>query len=354
MDSRVINKDLAREAVLITGGCGFIGTNLIELLMRERPNINIFNLDDLSHPESHDNMRYLAELETKGKSCYSFIKGSINDKAMLDNLFLTFKFSGIFHLAARTHVDDSISGPKEFTHTNVVGTHTLLEALRDFKTIFPDHKTRLVMVSTDEVYGSVNEGWAKESATLNPSSPYSASKAGAELLAAAYAQTYGLDIVVTRCANNYGPHQFSEKFIPAMVKAACKGEDLPIYGDGLQIRDWIHVHDHCRALLAVYEQAFKGSIWNVGTGPSCHERNNLSVALDIIAMSPTRKSKIVHVTDRKGHDRRYAIDSRKLEQLQWKPKLDFDRSFPDVLRWYFNKFSKNEDVTIDDAGRRNS
>jgi len=283
------------QTVLVTGGAGFIGSNLVRLLRRERPDWTVVNLDKLTYA---GNAESLAELREDEK--HAFVRGDILDAELVNRLISDRKVDVILNLAAESHVDRSILGPAIFVETNVSGTQVLLEAARQAKV------RRFVQVSTDEVYGSLGAtGRFSESSPLRPSSPYSASKAAADLLALAYGHTFGMDVVVTRCSNNYGPYQFPEKLIPLMIANALEGRRLPVYGDGLQVRDWIHVDDHCRALLAAAE----------------------------ILGKP--RELIEHVKDRPGHDRRYAVDAaRARAELGWTPRISFGEGLTSTVDWY--------------------
>lgn len=313
--------------VLVTGGCGFIGSNLVHHLRRERPGWRVVTLDALTYA---GNLENLASLENDPN--HLFVRGDIRDGARVEQLFAEHRFAGVFHLAAESHVDRSILGPELFLQTNVIGTQVLLEAARRHAV------ERFLMVSTDEVYGSLGPtGAFTEASPLQPSSPYSASKASADLLSLAYHHTYGLDVVVTRCSNNYGRFQFPEKLIPLMITHALGDQPLPVYGDGGNVRDWLHVEDHCAALLAAFERGRAGEVYNVGGGA---ERRNLELVKAILALLGKPESLIRFVTDRPGHDRRYAIDSSKLRaELRWTPAHDFERGLAETVRWYLDNRS---------------
>jgi dTDP-glucose 4,6-dehydratase len=308
--------------VLITGGCGFIGSNLVRLLRAQRPEWKLVNLDKLTYCGNLENLQDL-----EADKAHVFIKGDIGDRPLLAALLNQYAIDVVLNLAAESHVDRSILGPEAFTVTNVLGTQVLLDAAREAGV------RRFVQISTDEVYGSLGEtGAFTESSPLAPSSPYSASKAAADLLALAYAHTYGLDVVVTRCSNNYGPYQFPEKLIPLMVTNALRDESLPVYGDGLNVRDWIHVDDHATGILAALEKGQKGQIYNFGAG--C-EQKNIELVKGILRSLQKPESLIRYVKDRPGHDRRYAIDATKARHdLDWKPEHTFETALAATVRWY--------------------
>jgi len=308
--------------VLVTGGSGFIGSNLVRLLLAERPGWRVVNLDRLTYAGNPEN---LADLS--GHPAYRFVKGDICDGALVGGLLREEKVEAILHLAAESHVDRSILEPAVFIETNVRGTQVLLEAARELQV------GRFLQVSTDEVYGSLGPtGLFTEETPLAPSSPYSASKAGSDLLALAYAHTFRVPVVVTRCSNNYGPYQFPEKLIPLMIANALRDEPLPVYGDGMNVRDWIHVEDHCRGLLAALERGKAGEVYNLG-GRS--ERHNIDIVRQVLGILGKPESLIRFVKDRPGHDRRYAIDPSKAErELGFSPRRRFEEGLRDTVAWY--------------------
>jgi dTDP-glucose 4,6-dehydratase len=309
-------------AVLVTGGAGFIGSNFVRHLRRARPDWTVVNLDKLTYA---GNLESLAELREDAR--HVFVRGDIADAELVTRSCERYAVETIFNLAAESHVDRSILGPSIFVETNVSGTQVLLDVARRAGV------KRFVQVSTDEVYGSLGaEGRFTETSALKPSSPYSASKAAADLLALAYHHTFGLDVVVTRCSNNYGPYQFPEKLIPLMIANALEEKKLPVYGDGLHVRDWIHVEDHCAALLAAGERGRPGEVYNVG---SDNEWPNLQIVRQLLRILKKPESLIEHVKDRPGHDRRYAIDARKArEHLGWSPGIAFGDGLERTVRWY--------------------
>lgn len=308
--------------VLVTGGCGFIGSNLVKLLRRSRPSWKLVTLDKLTYA---GNLENLAELE--GDPRHVFVRGDVGNRELVEHLLRVHEVEAVLHLAAESHVDRSILGPESFIQANVLGTQALLEVSSRVGI------ERFVMVSTDEVYGSLGPtGAFTETSPLQPSSPYSASKASADLLALACHHTYGLDVVVTRCSNNYGPYQFPEKLIPLMVVNALAGRPLPVYGDGGNVRDWLHVEDHCQALLRVLEAGRAGEVYNIGGGA---ERRNLDLVKAILGLLGKPESLIAFVKDRPGHDRRYAIDPSKLRaELGWTPARSFEEGLAETVRWY--------------------
>ncbi|AGC46355.1 dTDP-glucose 4,6-dehydratase [Myxococcus stipitatus DSM 14675] len=308
--------------VLVTGGCGFIGSNLVRYLRRERPDWTVVNLDQLTYA---GNLENLSDLE--GDPRHVFVRGDIGNRELVEHLMSVHAIDTVLHLAAESHVDRSILGPEVFVTTNVLGTQRLLEASR------ARGVKRFVMVSTDEVYGSLGPtGAFTESSPLKPSSPYSASKTSSDLVALAYHHTFGMDVVVTRCSNNYGRYQFPEKLIPLMVVNALHDRPLPVYGDGANVRDWLHVEDHCQALLLALEKGRAGEVYNIGGGA---ERRNIDIVKAILGLVGKPESLIQYVKDRPGHDRRYAIDPSKIRaELGWTPAHTFEQGLAETVRWY--------------------
>ena len=308
--------------VLLTGGCGFIGSNLVRLILAERPGWRVVNLDKLTYAGNAEN---LADLAAHPR--YRFVRGDICNGELVADLVRTERIDAVMHLAAESHVDRSILAPAVFVETNVVGTQVLLEAARELGV------KRFLHVSTDEVYGSLGPtGLFTEETPLAPTSPYSASKASSDLLALAYAHTFEMPVVVTRCSNNYGPYQFPEKLIPLMIANAVRGLPLPVYGDGLNVRDWIHVEDHGRGLLAALEKGAAGECYNFG---AASERHNIDLVKQVLQLTGAPESLITYVKDRPGHDRRYAIDSTKAQRdLGWAPRHRFEEALGATVRWY--------------------
>ena len=309
--------------MLVTGGCGFIGSGFIRMILAERPGVIVTNLDALTYAGNPEN---LADVASHPR--YRFVHGDIADASLVASLMADTDIC--INLAAQTHVDRSITGPQIFTQTNIMGTHVLLEAARNANI------RQFVQVSTDEVYGSLpleapDQRFA-ESDALVPSSPYSASKAAADLLALSYHTTYGLPVCVTRCSNNYGPRQYPEKLLPLFILNLLADRPVPLYGDGLNVRDWIHVEDHNRALLAVAERGQPGRIYNIGA--DC-ERSNLAITRHLLTHLGKPDTLIQYVTDRPGHDRRYAIDSSRIQQeLGWQPAVAFESGLSATVQWY--------------------
>jgi dTDP-glucose 4,6-dehydratase len=308
--------------LLVTGGAGFIGSAFVRLTLSTRPDLSIVNLDKLTYAGNLDNLESAA-----GNPRYRFVQGDITDAPAVNALFASENPDAVVHFAAESHVDRSILSPEPVIHTNLAGTFTLLEAARICKT------ARFVHVSTDEVYGSIDPPYeADESYPLRASSPYSASKAGSDLLALSYHHTYKMDVSVTRASNNYGPYQFPEKLIPLMISNALEDKPLPVYGDGQQVRDWLFVDDHCRALLAVLEKGRAGEIYNIGGNCSLP---NIEVVHKILGITGKPLSLITTVADRPGHDRRYALTNEKLTgETGWAPSVDFDKGLRETVAWY--------------------
>lgn len=317
--------------LLITGGAGFIGSNFIHFMMMKYPNYQIVNLDLLTYA---GNLMNLKDLEKK--SNYQFVKGNICDRELVDALVAgrqtpqsrgSSPIDVIINFAAESHVDRSIVAPDLFTQTNILGVQVLLDAARKYNI------KKVVQISTDEVYGSLdNTGYFTEETPLSPNSPYSASKASADLFVRAYAKTYGLPVNITRCSNNYGPYQFPEKLIPLLISKALQHQSLPIYGDGGNIRDWLYVEDHCAAIDLVLHHGKPGEIYNIGGN---NEWSNLDLTKKILSLLDKPESLIEFVKDRPGHDRRYAIDAMKIrQQLSWKPQYSFEKGIRQTVNWY--------------------
>ncbi len=314
--------------ILVTGGCGFIGSNFIRLILAERPDAELVNVDLLTYAGNPANLADLVNSPTGARYCHEQV--DIADAAAIGRIMQERgPFDAVVNFAAESHVDRSIDDPSNFLHTNVAGTLVLLQAFRSQ----PDGARRFLQVSTDEVYGSLGaEGLFREDTPLAPNSPYSASKASADFLVRSFVHTYGLDGIITRCSNNYGPYQYPEKLIPLMITRAMADEPLPVYGDGKNVRDWIHVEDHCRGLLEVLERGQRGEIYNLG-GQS--ERQNLDVVRGILRALNKPDSLIQFVTDRPGHDRRYAVDITKIgRDLGWQPRINFEQGLEKTVQWY--------------------
>lgn len=335
--------------ILVTGGAGFIGSNFINYFADKYPDYHIINLDKLTYA---GNPEYLKEVENRDN--YTFIKGDIVDKVLVNELFDTYKFQGVIHFAAESHVDNSISGPAAFIETNIVGSFTLLDSARnlwmngpgDIKYEYKD--ARFLHVSTDEVYGTLGDtGLFTEETPYAPNSPYSASKASSDFLVRSYFHTYNMQVVTTNCSNNYGPKQHDEKLIPTIIRKALNNEDIPIYGDGKNVRDWLYVLDHCKGIDIVFHTGRYGETYNIG---GRNERNNNQIADRICAIlndihpkkdGTSYNDLIRFVQDRAGHDKRYAIDATKIEnELGWKADENFDSGILKTVEWYLTKYLK--------------
>lgn len=313
--------------VLVTGGAGFIGANFIYYMLEKYNNYKIVNLDKLTYASKIENLKYATENKN-----YKFIKGDICDREFIFNLFENEKFDIVVNFAAESHVDRSILSPQEFINTNVVGTQILLDASLKYNI------KRFHQVSTDEVYGDLpldrKDLLFTESYNLNPSSPYSASKASADLLVKAYNKTYKLPITISRCSNNYGRFQHEEKLIPLMINNALNNKKLPVYGTGENVRDWLHVYDHCSAIDSIIHYGKDGEVYNVGGN---NEKSNLEIVRLILKTLNKSEELITYVEDRKGHDLRYAIDSTKIKaDLNWSPKYNVDEGLYETIKWYEN------------------
>lgn len=312
--------------LLITGGCGFIGSNFVRFVLEHYQPEFVTNVDVLTYAGNPDNLAGVAEKEGVR---YEFFQADIADREAMETIMAKHKFFAVVNFAAESHVDRSITSPGNFVHTNVVGTEVLVETARRHGV------KRFVQVSTDEVYGSLGpEGRFTETSPIDPSSPYSASKAAADLLALAAHKTFGQEVMITRCSNNYGPYQFPEKLIPLMITNALADKKLPVYGDGLNVRDWIHVDDHCRAIMAVLLDGRPGEVYNVGADA---ELPNIEVVELILETLGKPRDLITYVTDRLGHDRRYAIDSAKIRtELDWKPIHAPHDGIRETIQWYLD------------------
>ncbi len=310
--------------ILVTGGAGFIGSNFVRMVLAEHSDCFVVNLDKLTYAGNLENLAGFLDHPN-----HKFIKGDICDGPLVEKIIDDFLINAVINFAAESHVDRSITAPKIFIETNVTGTLTLLQAARDKKI------DRFIQISTDEVYGELGpEGKFTEQTPLSPNSPYSASKAAADYLVKAFGHTWGLKFNITRCSNNYGEYQFPEKMIPLMINNTLNDKELPVYGDGLHVRDWLYVYDHCTAVWKVLTQAKPGEIYNIG---GCNEKKNLEVVNLILDYLKKPKSLIKHVTDRPGHDRRYAIDPSKImKELGWKPSVTFEQGIRRTIDWYLN------------------
>jgi len=322
--------------LLVTGGAGFIGSNFIKMMLKKYPDYKIINVDVLTYAGNICNLR-----EVEGVHNYKFIKADIRDREAIDKVFKENDITDVVNFAAESHVDRSIVEPEIFLTTNIIGTQVLLEAAKNYWKINPGDKyckkykqgVKFLQVSTDEVYGALGRsGKFVETMPLQPNSPYSASKASADLMVRAYHETFGLPINITRCSNNYGPNQFPEKLIPLMISNCINDKELPVYGDGMQIRDWLHVFDHCSAIDTVVHKGINGEIYNIGGN---NEKTNIEI-VKLILKSLNKPEKLIkYVQDRPGHDRRYAIDNSKITtQLGWCPEYSFEVGIIDTIQWY--------------------
>lgn len=308
--------------VLVTGGAGFIGSNFVRYMVKKYPEYQIVNLDLLTYAGNLENLK-----EIENKPNYKFVKGDIADHEFINGFFAEEKFDYVINFAAESHVDRSITEPGIFVRTNVQGTQVLLDAAKNIGV------KKYLQVSTDEVYGTLGEtGYFTEETPLAPNSPYSASKAGADLLVRAYHETYGMPVNITRCSNNYGPFHFPEKLIPLMIINALHDKDLPVYGDGLNVRDWLYVEDHCEAIDTVLHKGVVGEVYNIGGN---NEHTNIEIVKTILKHLGKPESLIKFVKDRPGHDRRYAIDATKIRmELGWEPKHTFETGIKETIDWY--------------------
>jgi len=324
--------------LLVTGGCGFIGSNFIQQIYEKEHNCYIINLDKLTYAGNQENLKGIPD------SFHTLIKGDICDYNLLESLFEKYQFDAVIHFAAESHVDRSIDGPAEFIQTNIVGTLNLLEVSRNYFQSSKQKDFRFLHVSTDEVYGSLADfGKFQESTPYNPTSPYSASKAGSDHLVRSWNKTFGLPTIITNCSNNYGPYQFPEKLIPVMIINCLQHKSLPIYGNGMNVRDWLYVRDHCDAIQTVLKHGQIGETYNIGGN---NEITNFDVVLTICSIldeicprqdGSQYKELINYVKDRPGHDFRYSIDSSKINQeLNWLPKESFESGIRKTIEWYLN------------------
>ncbi len=328
--------------ILVTGGCGFIGANFVRLIHSNYPHWRTINLDKLTYAGNLRNLNGIQDDDS-----YRFVKGDICDSSLVEHVFAEEKIDTVVHFAAESHVDRSITGPADFIQTNIVGTFTLLESARKMwlSSQWQGNDPLFLHVSTDEVYGSLGEtGLFSETTPYDPRSPYSASKASSDHLVNAYFHTYDLPVMITNCSNNYGPYQFPEKLIPLIFNNCLKGKPLPVYGDGKNVRDWLFVEDHCEAIVAVLHEGKVGNCYNIGGN---NEKQNIEVVqiicdtldtkLGLLKSGESRRSLITYVTDRLGHDRRYAIDASKISsQVGWQPRVTFEEGIALTIDWYLD------------------
>lgn len=334
------------KSILVTGGAGFIGANFVPYFAKKYSEYKVINLDKLTYAGNLENLSDCADCAN-----YHFVQGDICDRTLVEKLFKDNDIRGVVHFAAESHVDNSITGPKAFIETNILGTFTLVDVARNYWMEAP-HKykagyenCRFHHISTDEVYGALGDtGLFHETTPYDPSSPYSASKAGSDMIVRAYNRTYGMNVTVSNCSNNYGPKQHPEKLIPKIISNALNEKNIPIYGDGKNVRDWLYVLDHCKAIDLIFHKGKTGETYNIG---GHNERNNLEIVDTICAIMDKKMPKksggsykdlVVFVTDRPGHDRRYAIDATKLEtELGWKADENFETGIEKTINWYLEK-----------------
>ncbi|NHC43334.1 dTDP-glucose 4,6-dehydratase [Bacillus sp. MM2020_1] len=328
--------------ILITGGAGFIGSNFVRFMLKKYPDYKIVNFDYLTYAGNLENLS-----DIKSTTNYLFIKGDISNNSLVESTVKEHAINIIINFAAESHVDRSIETPDIFIKTNVLGTQTLLDVA------YRNKIKKFLQISTDEVYGSLGEeGYFTEETPLAPTSPYSASKAAADFFVKAYYETFNLNVNITRCSNNYGPYQFPEKLIPLIITNAIQNKDLPIYGDGLNIRDWLHVEDHCEAIDLVLHKGLPGEVYNIG---GHNEMKNIDIVKEIISQLDKTENLIKFVNDRKGHDRRYAINPNKIiNELGWNPKYNFRDGLQETVKWYLNNHEWWHNLKIkNDRGRGN-
>jgi len=338
------------KKIMVTGGAGFIGSNFVKLMLKKHPDYKIVNVDALTYAGNLENLKDISDNEN-----YTFIKADIRDRNKMDEIFSTYEIDTVVNFAAESHVDRSIEEPEIFLTNNVIGTQVLLDTAKKHWKTNPDDKycrkykegVKFLQISTDEVYGELGKtGLFVETMPLLPNSPYSASKASADLIVRAYNKTFGLPVNITRCSNNYGPYQFPEKLIPLMINNCLKEKDLPVYGDGMQIRDWLHVYDHCQAVDVVLHKGLDGEVYNIGGN---NEKANIEIVKLIIKILGKSESLIKFVKDRPGHDRRYAIDNTKITtQLGWKPEYTFEEGIKETIQWYLDNTDWIENVVSGD------
>ncbi|MBE3101376.1 MAG: dTDP-glucose 4,6-dehydratase [Firmicutes bacterium] len=336
--------------ILVTGGAGFIGSNFVKMILDRHPNYKIINVDVLTYAGNLENLKDISDNQN-----YTFIKADIRDRVKIDEIFSSYDIDTVVNFAAESHVDRSIEEPEVFLTTNIIGTQVLLDAAKKHWKLNPDDKyckeykpgVKFLQVSTDEVYGALGAtGKFVETMPLLPNSPYSASKASGDIIVRAYHETFGMPINITRCSNNYGPYQFPEKLIPLMINNCLKDKDLPVYGDGMQVRDWLHVSDHCSAIDTVLHKGVDGEVYNIGGN---NEKANIEIVKLIIKTLGKSEELIKYVQDRPGHDRRYAIDNTKITtQLGWKPAYTFEQGMKETIEWYLNNTEWIENIVSGD------
>jgi dTDP-glucose 4,6-dehydratase len=338
------------KTILITGGAGFIGSNFVKLMLEKHPEYKIINIDALTYAGNLENLK-----DIDGNPNYEFIKVDIRDRENIEEVFKKNDINSVVNFAAESHVDRSIEEPEVFLTTNIIGTQVLLDTAKKYWKVNPKDKyckeyrpgVKFLQVSTDEVYGALGEtGMFVETMPLMPNSPYSASKASADMIVRAYNETFGMPVNITRCSNNYGPYQFPEKLIPLMINNCLNEKDLPVYGDGMQVRDWLHVSDHCSAIDTVLHKGKDGEVYNIGGN---NEKANIEIVKLIIGTLGKSDDLIKYVKDRPGHDRRYAIDNTKItSELGWEPAYTFEQGMKETIQWYLENTKWIENIISGD------
>jgi len=338
------------KTILVTGGAGFIGSSFVKLMLVKHPEHKIINIDALTYAGNLENLK-----DIDGNPNYDFIKVDIRDKIKIDEIFKNNEITSVVNFAAESHVDRSIEEPEVFLTTNIIGTQVLLDTAKKYWKVNPNDKyckeykpgVKFLQVSTDEVYGALGEtGMFVETMPLMPNSPYSASKASADMIVRAYNETFGMPVNITRCSNNYGPYQFPEKLIPLMINNCFKEKDLPVYGDGMQVRDWLHVSDHCSAIDTILHKGRDGEVYNIGGN---NEKANIEIVKLIIGTLGKSEDLIKYVKDRPGHDRRYAIDNTKITtELGWEPAYTFEQGMKETIQWYLENTEWIENIMSGD------
>lgn len=338
------------KTILVTGGAGFIGSNFVKLMLDKHPEYKIINIDSLTYAGNLENLK-----DIDANPNYEFIKVDIRDKEKIEEIFKSNDINSVVNLAAESHVDRSIEEPEVFLTTNIIGTQVLLDTAKKYWKVNPNDKyckeykqgVKFLQVSTDEVYGALGEtGLFVETMPLMPNSPYSASKASADMIVRAYNETFGMPVNITRCSNNYGPYQFPEKLIPLIINNCLNEKDLPVYGDGMQVRDWLHVSDHCSAIDTVLHKGKDGEVYNIGGN---NEKANIEIVKLIINTLGKSEILIKYVKDRPGHDRRYAIDNTKITaELGWEPAYTFEEGMKETIRWYLENTEWIENIISGD------
>lgn len=338
------------KTILVTGGAGFIGSNFVKLMLEKHPEYKIINIDALTYAGNLENLK-----DIDGNPNYEFIKVDIRDREKIEEIFKKNDIASVVNFAAESHVDRSIEEPEVFLTTNIIGTQVLLDTAKKYWKVNPKDKyckeykpgVKFLQVSTDEVYGALGEtGMFVETMPLMPNSPYSASKASADMIVRAYNETFGMPVNITRCSNNYGPYQFPEKLIPLMINNCLNEKDLPVYGDGMQVRDWLHVSDHCSAIDTVLHKGKDGEVYNIGGN---NEKANIEIVKLIIGTLGKTEGLIKYVKDRPGHDRRYAIDNTKITtELGWEPAYTFEQGIKETIQWYLENTKWIENIISGD------